>query len=63
MNKVPRFMKEYANFQKQSICNGELIKQDIKDKATENVDKALRIYERGLITVDEAMKLIMNCLE
>ena len=56
-------MKEYANFQKQSICNGELIKQEIKDKATENVDQALRIYERGLITINEAMKLIMNCLE
>ena len=63
MNKIPRFMKEYANFQKQSICNGELIKQEIKDKATENVDKALRTYERGLITINEAMKLIMNCLK
>ena len=56
-------MKEYANFQKQSICNDELIKQEIKDKATENVDKALRTYERGLITINEAMKLIMNCLK
>lgn len=63
MVKIPRFMKEYANYQKQSISNCELMKQEIKEKVFTKIDNALRATERGLITIDEGMKSIMNCFE
>ena len=63
MVKIPRFMKEYANYTKQSIFNCELMKPEIKEKAITKIDNALRVTEKGLITIDEGMKSIMNCFE
>lgn len=63
MVKIPRFMKEYANYTKQSISNSELMKKGNKEKAIVKIDKALQLTEKGLITIDEGMKSIMNCFE
>ena len=63
MVKIPRFMKEYASYTKQSILNCELMKPEIKEKAITKIDDALRVTEKGLITIDEGMKSIMNCFE
>ena len=63
MVKIPRFMKEYASYTKQSISNCELMKKEIKEKAIIKVDKTLQLTEKGLITIDEGMKSIMNCFE
>ena len=63
MAKIPRFMKEYANYTKQSISNSKLMKKEIKEKAIAKVNKALQLTEKGLITIDEGMKSIMNCFE
>ena len=41
MIKIPRFMKEYASYTKQSISNCELMKKEIKEKAIVKVDKTL----------------------
>lgn len=63
MNKIPRFVKEYAAYQKRSIKEYDLMRMDYKEKAIKKVDGALRVLEKGLITVDEAMNLIMKCFE
>ena len=63
MVKIPRFMKEYANYTKKSILNSELMNDEIKQKAIKNIDRALHLTENGLITIDEGMKLILNCFE
>lgn len=56
-------MKEYASYTKRSILNSGLMEKEVKDKAVAEVDKALQLTERGFITIDEGMRLIMNCLE
>ena len=63
MVKIPRFMKEYASYTKQSISNSNFMKKEIKEKAIAKVNKALQLTEKGLITIDEGMESIMNCFE
>lgn len=58
---MERFIKEYANYQKKYMSNNELMLDKIKDKAIKKIDRALQARERGLITVNETMKLIMEC--
>lgn len=57
MNKAPRFMKEYANYK---IREYESIKPPIPKRASKIalIHAIVKIYERGLITVDEAMRCI-----
>ena len=57
---MKRFIKEYANYQKKSIINNELMKKDIKEYGLSRIDKILEITKRGLISTDEAMNLISN---
>ena len=53
--KIPRFMKEYANYAKKAIANSALMEETIKEKLSEKVDQALQLVARGMITVDEGM--------
>lgn len=57
MLKCPRFITEYANFQKKSFTG---VKKEIRDKAFAQIDKAISYYKQGFITVDEAMSLILK---
>lgn len=63
MVKIPNFMKEYASYTKKSIFNSDLMMDEIKQKAIKKVNRALYLTERGLITIDEGLKLIVNCFE
>ena len=63
MVKIPRFMKEYASYTKKSIFNSALMMDEIKQNAIVKIDKALQLTEKGLITIDEGMKLIVNCFK
>lgn len=58
--KIERFIKEYANFQKQSINNCELMKEDIKEKALKGIDNIVKARERGFVTINETMSTIAN---
>ena len=60
--KVERFIKEYANYKKESIKNYELMKEEIKGKALNEIDNVLKAKERGMITVDETILSIANIL-
>ena len=63
MAKIPRFMKEYASYTKKAVFNSELMNDEIKQKAVKKIDRALNLTEKGLITIDEGMRLILNCFE
>lgn len=59
MNKIPRFVTEYANYQKkfaQTLPNKEHM-----EKAIKVIENTVKILERGLITVDETMNAITHC--
>jgi hypothetical protein len=60
--KVERFIKEYANYQKETIKGYDLMKEEIKEKALNRIDTILKAKERGMITVDETIKSIANIL-
>lgn len=61
MNKIPRFMKEYANYQINMMAENNLMTDEAKVKAANKICKVLKDYERGLITVDETMNNICHC--
>lgn len=63
MNKIPRYMKEYASAQRKSYINNELMKEKYKNAAVEMIDRILCNTERGVITVDEGMKALCNPLD
>lgn len=60
--KEKRFITEYANYQKVLINNNKLIREDIKEKALERIDKILYESRRGRITVYETMISLLNIL-
>ena len=60
MNKVPRFMKEYAAYRIKNISSNELMSQVAKDKAAKKIKDAILCFRRGLISIDEAMLTILT---
>lgn len=63
MNKIPRYMKEFANAQRKSYVNNELMQKKYKDAALEVIERILKNTERGLITINEGMKALCNPLD
>lgn len=63
MSKIPRYMKEYANVQRKSYANNELMQKKYKDAAVEIIERILKNVERGLITINEGMKLLCDPLD
>lgn len=63
MNKIPRYMKEYANAQRKSYANNELMQKRYKDAALEIIERILKNTERGLITINEGMKVLCDPLD
>ena len=63
MNTIPRYMKEYANAQRKSYVDNELMQKKYKDVALETIERILKNTEHGLITIDEGMKALCNPLD
>ena len=63
MNKIPRYMKEYANAQRKSYVDNELMQKKYKDAAVEIIERILKNTEYGLITVNEGMKALCYPLD
>ena len=61
--KVERFITEYANSRKRNIIANDLMKENFKADAIAKIDGAVRARERGIITVDETIRLILECFE
>ena len=60
MNTIPRYMKEYANAQRKSYVDNELMQKKYKDMALETIERILKNTEHGLITINEGMKMLCN---
>ena len=63
MNTIPRYMKEYANAQRKSYVDNELMQKKYKDMALETIERILKNTEHGLITINEVMKALCNPLD
>lgn len=63
MNKIPRYMKEYANAQRKSYADNDLMQKKYKDAAMEIIERVLKNTERGLITINEGMKMLCDPLD
>lgn len=59
--KAERFIREYAAYQKRYIKEKAFfLTEERKKEAVNKVDRVVKIRESGLITVDEALKMIME---
>lgn len=56
-------MKEFANAQRKSYINNELMQDIYKNIAVETIDRILCNTERGLITINEGMKALCSPLD
>lgn len=54
--KIPRFVKEYAKYQKAAVKNNGLIKEEYKRVILDKIDDILSSCEDGFTTADEAIK-------
>lgn len=62
MNTIPRYMKEFANAQRKSYVNNELMQKKYKDAVLEVIERILKNTEHGLITINEGMKALCDPL-
>lgn len=60
MNKVPRFMKEYAAYRMKKISSSTTMSQVAKDELINRINSTIICYKRGLISIDEAMLTILT---
>ena len=61
MNKIPRFMKEYASFKQRQISEAAGSNEAARHDA---VDEAVNYYyRRGLLTLDDTMVAIATVME
>lgn len=62
MNKVPRYMREYASTIKKSAEAYKKrlnhVNDDIWNETIKSVEKIVRTFERGMITDREAMRML-----
>lgn len=56
--KIPRFIKEFANYQKESIKDNLLMSEDQKQESISRVDDAVLGCKYGYISIDEAVKIL-----
>ena len=58
---VERYIKEYANAKKCRILDNELMTSYNKIKAFCKINEALKMRNKGFITIDETILEILNC--
>ena len=58
-----RYIKEYANDCKSTIEANDLMGSNLKNKAVAKINKAVKLRDKGLITADEAIRIILERFE
>ena len=61
-NKMKRFIKEFANYQIKGYTENELMRNDVREAEIAKIRQAVRLEEKGLITVSEAMWIISGIM-
>ncbi len=57
---VERYIKEYADACKREIKHNTNMQDNVKNHAIEVINNAIKMRDRGLITADEAVKMILE---
>jgi hypothetical protein len=57
---MERFIKEYANYQMKNYEQNTLMQQKYKNEKISKINKALTMREKGFITIDETIKMILG---
>ena len=57
--KIERFVKEYAAHVLREMRENEFIPAEMRERAEMDVKRAVHARERGIITVDETLRVIM----
>lgn len=60
---MERFIKEYANHKKKAIIENTMMQEEKKKEALKHIEKTLDLRNRGLITIDEAIRNILDCFD
>ena len=61
MFKAERFVREYASYQKKYVKEKAFFfTEEQKEDAIKKIDRTVKFRQAGLITVDEALKMIME---
>lgn len=58
-----RYIKEYANDCKRKIEENNLMGSNVKNKTIAKINKAVKLRDKGVITADEAIKIILERFE
>jgi hypothetical protein len=58
--KAKRFIIEYANYKLDEIANNTYMNGGIQTELMRRIDRAVRMVERGMITIDECIRIINN---
>ena len=58
MLKLPRFVKEFASYQRKQIKENEYMNKEIKKELISRIEKAVRLLEQGMITIEECMQIV-----
>ena len=58
MLKIPRFLKEYANFKKKELSENKLLDKRTVEEWIDTIDNTLRLYPLDLMSLTEAMDYI-----
>ena len=57
---MKRFVSEYANYKKQDILKNPLMPEQIKAEQIQRITQTIRLTDRGMITIDEAMRALVE---
>ena len=58
--KAKRFIIEYANYKLDEIASNEDMNGGIRTELMRRIDRAVFNVERGMITIDECIRIINN---
>lgn len=58
MVKLPRFVKEFAGYQKKQIKENEYMDKETKQEIIRRIEKAVHLLEQGMITIEECMQIV-----
>ena len=58
--RLPTFMSGYVGYQIEQIRDYGLMTTEARDYALTNINRALKLYSRGYLTVNETMDIIAH---
>ena len=60
---IEPYIKQYAEAKKKRLLNTDLIREERKEDAMKRIDRAVKMRERGLITEDDCIIRICDCIK